>query len=149
MQESDGNRHTAILVHDGVLERGNSRVPGKMSLRCRRGVVDDHSAVMEQTLDDIHRVLRAVKMILELDDGAVEIGQGDIVPAVHVDFLKIGRTEKRSQDAVFCHLAVELVNEFLCGEVFNVVVVVAEILVDIRLELIQLVFVGKDRGVVL
>lgn len=87
--------------------------------------------------------------LLELDDGAVEIGQGDIVPAVHVDFLEIGRPEKRSQDAVFCHLAVELIDEFLCSEVFNVIVIVTEVFVDIRLELIQLVFVGKDRGVVL
>ena len=75
--------------------------------------------------------------------GTVKIRQGDIVPSVHVDFLEIGRPEERSQDAVFCHLAVELVDEFLCGEVFNVIIVISKILVDIRLELIQLVLIGE------
>ena len=149
VQESDGNRHTAILVYDGVLERGDTGVSWKMSLRCRRSVVDDHSAVMEQTLDDIHRVLRAVEVILEFDDRAVKIRQGDIVPAVHVDFLEIGRSEERGQHAVFCHLAVELVDEFLRGEVFNVIIVISEILVDIRLELIQLVLIGEHGSVML
>ena len=51
--------------------------------------------------------------------------------------------------AVFRHLAVQLVDQFFRGQVFDVVVIVPEVLVHVRLQLTEFVLVRQDSGVVL
>ena len=57
MEQSDGYRYTAFLVHDGILQCRDTGVVREMSLRHGRCVVDDHIRVVKKALDDVHRVL--------------------------------------------------------------------------------------------
>ncbi len=51
--------------------------------------------------------------------------------------------------AVFRHLAVQFIDQFLCCQIFDVVVVVPEVLFHIRLQLPEFVFIRQYGGVVL
>ena len=135
MKQSDRDCHTAFFIYDRLFQRCDSGVAGQVSLAHRRCVVDDHARVVEQTLDDVHGVLWRMEVLFQLDDGTVKECQGNIVPAVDVDLFKVGRAEKRSQDAVFCHLAVELIDQLPRGHSFHLEVVISQILIHVSLEL--------------
>ena len=72
-----------------------------------------------------------MEVFTELFDGAVKESERDIVPAVDVDLLEIGRAEKRCEDTVFRHLAVQLVDKHFRFHAFYFVVMVTQILVNV------------------
>ena len=90
MKQSDRDCHTALFVHDRLLEGSDTGIARQVSLAHRRCVVDDHARMVEQTLDDVYCVLWRMEVLLQLDDGTVKECQGNIVPAVDVNLFKVG-----------------------------------------------------------
>ena len=119
-----------------------------MSLRDGRCVVDDHSAVVEQPLHDIHGVFGSMEVFFELFHTTVRPRQDDIVPGVHVDLIEFGVPEERCQDRIFDHFAVQAVDQLFVRKSFHEESLIEDVFLDIRLELIVLVFIGQRSRVV-
>ena len=144
VQKTDRNSNATLFIHDRFLQRGNTGIAGKMALGHGRGVVDDHAGVMQESLNDIHRMLRRMEMLLKFDDSAIQQRQGDIVPTIDIDLFQIRRTKVLGQDTVFRHLAVQLVDEFSGSHAFDLKVTVTEVLIDVGLQLMKLGLIGQD-----
>ena len=88
-------------------------------------------------------------MFFELDHSAVRVGQRNIIPCVDVDLIEVSRTEERREDGVFHHLRIQAVDELVFGEAVNDEAAVKDIFLNIGLELVMLLLVGKGCGVIL
>lgn len=96
MQKTDGNGNTAIVIHNGTLDCGNTGIVRQMSLGNRCGIVDDHPTVMEQALDNIHGMTGRVEMFVEFFQMPIRPCDDDIIPGVDIDLVDVGRAEIRS-----------------------------------------------------
>ena len=149
MQKTNGHRDTDIFINNRRFDCRDTRVTRQMSLRNRRCVIDDHSAVVQEPFDNIDGVLRRAEVFVELFHTAVRIGQGDIVPRVDVDFVQIGCAEERSQDRIFYHFGVQAVNELFFREAVDKVSTIEDEFLDIGLQLITLMRIGQHGSIVL
>ena len=149
MQKTDRNRNPRFLIHNRAFDRRDTGVPGQMSLCNWRGVINDHSTVMQQPFDDVNGVLRRSEVFLEFFHSAVRIGQRDVIPCVDVDLVNVGRNEKRCEDRILHHFRIQTVDEFFFGEPVDEKPAVKDILFNIRFELIVLLLVGECRCVIL
>ena len=148
MQKTNGNGNAAILIHNGTLDRRNTGIAGQVSLRNGHGVVDNHAAVVQKTLDDIDRMTGRVEVFFGFDHSAVRVGQHHIVPCVDIDLIDVGCAEIGGQNRIFDHFGVETVDQLFIGEAVHQVAVVQHEFFNIRLELIVFVLVRERGGVV-
>ena len=149
MQKSDRHRDTCFLVHDRRFDCRDTGVVRQVSLCDRRGVVNDHPTMMQQPFDDVDRVRRTSEVFLQLDHSSVRVGQRNVIPCVDIDLVEISRAEERSEDGVFHHLRIQAVDELVFGETVNDEAAVKDIFLNIGLELVVLLLVGKGCGVIL
>ena len=149
MQKSDRYRDTCFLIHHRTLDCRDTGVVRKVSLCNGSGVIDDHAAVMQQPFDDIDCVRRRTEMFFELDHSAVRVGQRNVIPCVDVDLVEVSRTKEGREDGVFHHLRIQTVNELVFGKAVDKETTVKDIFLDIRLELVVLLFIGECCCVVL
>ena len=96
MQKTDGNGNTAIVIHNGTFDCGNTGIVRQVSLGDRGGIVDNHATVMEQSLDNIHGMTGRVEMFFELFQMPVRPCDDDIIPGVDIDLVDVGKAEIRS-----------------------------------------------------
>ena len=88
-------------------------------------------------------------MFFELDHSAVRVGQRNVIPCVDVDLVEIGCPKEGGEDGVFHHLRIQTVDELVFGKAVDKETTVKDIFLDIRLELVVLLFIGECCCVVL
>ena len=65
MQDTDGSRNADVFIDERRDQRRDTDVVSQMSLRHRRGLVNDYVALMEQPFYNIHRVLGRIEMLFQ------------------------------------------------------------------------------------
>ena len=149
MQKSDRYRDTCFLIHNRRFDCRDTGVVRQVALGDRCGVINDHSAMMQQPFYDVDCVGRTAEVFFELDHSAVRVGQRNVIPCIDVYLIEVSRTEERSEDGVFHHLRIQAVDELVFGEAVNDEATVKDIFLNIGLELVVLLLVGKGCGVIL
>ena len=143
MQEPDGGGDAVDRVHHRRFQRGKPRVIGEMSLSNGRGVIQNHTAVLKQALDNVLRMLGTMKMFRRLDDASVRSCKGNIIPRIDVDFLQFISPKIRRQYGILRHFPIQPFRQFLRRHPLDLKVTIPHKLLDIGAELGQLFLVGQ------
>ena len=108
-------------------KRGNADIAAEMPLRHWCRFINDHIALVQQSLHNINRVLGRIEMLLELHRFPVRVGDGNIIPGVDIDFFYVVLSEKRRDDRKLRHFPVQFFGHILLRQIGYGVAVVVQV----------------------
>ena len=149
IDDSDGGRNTCVLVQHGGLNDRNTDVFGQTGGDDGTGVVQHLAGVLQHTADDIGRMVRRVKVFLQLDGAAVGILDLDVPPGIDVDLLDAVCKDVLGEETVFGHFRVQSVHQLALRHAVHSHSVVLQIPGDAALHLLLglIPAVGNQGGI--